>query len=161
MDNYLLGEEETMDRGAGEQSTEDAPSGDELQALWKLHELAQDDKRFLAEQRAKLTHCILILATAALALLKLGTVSTHQATLIALFLFGVGVLGALLTFEVSKACGESSLCEAIYLNQIKTRHPRIEIRPKDEEPPNYWRWMAVHFAISVAGIFVYIFCRSG
>ncbi len=142
---------------APENPNKDRDVNQELDCLWKLLSVAREEHQFLTEQRAKLTHVMLLLATAALALLKLGSPSNNQVVIISFFLVFVGVIGALLTFEVSKACGESAYCEALFLNQIAEREPNLNIRRKDEVKPGGFRWMGVHITISVFGVSVLLF----
>lgn len=129
----------------------------DLAVLWKLLENHSRQATTLASRRGKFTDCVLALATATIALLKLGNTSVVWSMFLGGFLVLLGLLGALLTFEVSRECGEHIDCKAHYYSQIAERVPHLRISHNVSRVPSNWRWMSVHAAIAVFGVCALIF----
>ena len=127
---------------------------DEL--LWRLYCEHREQNRFHGGQRALITHCILLIAAAVLALVELGDVKPLDQRWLGIFLALIGGIGAYLTRGHSTACGMEQDCSYSYLSQLQQRFKgkevKFELNKSDEEKKLGRVWIGVNLIVLVLGI---------
>lgn len=125
-----------------------------LELLWRLYDQHQQMARHHDSQRATICQYILILAAAAVGIAKIGDFSPIVNSVLALFVVGIGGIGALLTRQLSSACASQQNCGSKYLAELKTIVPTLGIE-EPETTPGYVApqpWYIINILVAMLGL---------
>ncbi len=121
--------------------------------LLRLFEEHRTLARHHEDQRGKLTHCILLLAGAALGVEGLGKPSPATSVAIALFVMVLGVFGAVLTKKQSLECEKNVDCAIKYRDKLEKLCSDLELDSRSPLDQVRWQsWFLLHLLVVAMGV---------
>ena len=126
---------------------------DSGELLWRMYEDHRLAVRHSDQQRSKITDCMLVLAAAAVGLIKFGGTSEEINIILAAFVVMIGIFGIILTDQHTNACNEQKDCVNKYKEALKALHPKVIISPDLKEQARFKNpWFWIHVGILLLGL---------